>query len=475
MGPLLRKIRNVLNFQVDELSYLDTQTLFIQYLTLINLNVSPDDIRFFLPYLKGIPAQIIYAANLIESLGVVEAKKRIDDIQEFDELRAFAVFDFLQDDVLSQQILIAFSKFEIISYDIVYEIFGESEMVYEALQKLFDLSLFYRVSASHEYLKLNTSIFDYLNRSKAELDRVYSEKIREIARESLQKPIVLDETSDYASFLFTLQNMIKEGKHIPPKYLIPSFIIKSIIREYYTPRYDIVIKLAKQILEDENRYDRQVIWESKNWLCLAYCRTSDERFFEEVQYFKEDLRSNETLKDYYFLLGFFHRNDDNMQLAEDYYRKVLEIDPAHSRSKRELVNVYLRNGEYMEALNWARDNYERQKTNILHIQAYFTCLIKKPILDDDDLETLVELIDRADKSLDWKAADIQREMQAEYYYYIDYDFERADTILNESLRLNSKNFFAFRALLELYRRENKLVDIQRLMKKYPDLQKGELD
>jgi hypothetical protein len=471
--PAIKKLKNVLNFQITELSYEDTQTFFLQYLNLIKHPLKPEDSKFFLQYLKGIPGQIIYAANLIESMGVNEAESYVQDIEEFDELRALSILDYLKEDNLSKQIIIALSKFEVISYDLVYKIFGENEEVYKSIQKLFDLTLFFSVSSTHDYLKLNSSIADYISRSKLELEKKYQDKINEIAKDAIEKPLELNEHSDYSEFLFTLQNMIREGLPIPSKYLIPSFILKSVIKEYNDRHYKTVIELATKLLENEGKFDFQIIRETRIWLCLAYCRKQNEKFFEVVNYFKSG--QEESLIEFYFLLGFYYRNGDRMDDAEYNFLEVLKIEPNHSRTKRELVNVYLRKGEYMKALNWARENYTRFKTNILHIQAYFTCLIKKQEISEEDLHIIGELLDNAEKSLDKKASDIKREMQAEFDYYIEGNDGRAITSLSESLKMNPNNYFAFRALLEIYKRENKIQEIDELIDKYPDLSESEFE
>lgn len=466
-GPYVKKLGNVLNFQINELSKQDTQTFFIQYLDIINQKLSPEDNKFFLQYLKGIPGQIIYAANLVDSMGVVDSKAFVNDIEEFDELRALSILDFLKDDLLSRQIIIALSKFEIISYDLVYKIFGESEEVYKSIQKLFDLTLFFSISSTNEYLKLNSSISDYINRSKLELDKAVKEKIQEIARDAISKPIELTETSDYSEFLFTLETMIREKISIPSKYLIPSFLLKSIIKEYNDRQYDTVIELCNKLLENESKFDYQIIRETRNWLCLAYCRLQNEKFFEVINYFNNG--DQESQIDYHFLFGFYYRNGDKMNRAEFHFLEVLKIDVNHSRTKRELVNVYLRKGDYKEALVWAKENYNKFKSNILHIQAYFTCLIKKTDKSEFDIEKIRELLRNASKSLDKKASDIGKEMHAEFDYYIDNNAEKAIASLSESLMVNAHNYFAFRALLEIYRKKHMLFEIEELVKKYPDL------
>lgn len=466
-GPLIKKLGNVLNFQINELSKEDTQTFFLQYLNIIDKRIGADDTKFFLDYLKGIPGQIVYAANLIDTLGPAEAKRYVRDIEEFDELRALSILKFLDDDELSKQMLIGLSKFEIISYDLVYSIFGENEDVYKSIQRLFDLTLFFSVSSTHEYLKLNSSISDYINRSKLSLASKYDERIKELTKESLKKPLDTTIQNDYSEFLFTLHNMITSGQSIPSKYLIPSFVLKSVMKEYNARQYKTVIQLANKLLENESRFDYQIIRETRNWLCLAYSREQDERFFDEIGFFKE--QDDETLVDYHFLLGFYYRNGDKMEEAEYHFYEVLKINEHHSRSKRELVNVYLRNGEYNKALKWAEDNYTRFKTNILHIQAYFTCLVKKRDKSEFDFDILNELLDSASKSMDKKARDISREMQAEYDFYIQNNAASAIKTLSESLMLNSRNVFAYRALAEILKRKKMHFELMELNEKFPDL------
>jgi tetratricopeptide (TPR) repeat protein len=261
--------------------------------------------------------------------------------------------------------------------------------------------------------------------------------------------------------------MIRENISIPPKFLIPSFILKSIIKEYNDRQYKTAIQLCTKLLENESKFDFQIIRETRIWLCLAYCRKQNEKFFDVVKYFNN--LDDESQIDYHFLFGFYYRNGDRMAEAENHFLDVLKIDENHSRTKRELVNVYLRKGEYMKALRWAKDNYNRFKSNILHNQAYFTCLIKKTDKTEFDFIEIKALLENASKSLDKKATDVTREMQAEYDYYIQGNFKKAITTLTESLRMNSHNYFAFRALLEIYKRKNMSFEIEDLKAKYPEL------
>jgi tetratricopeptide (TPR) repeat protein len=478
-GRLIRNIRNTFSFQISELNPADTTTLFIQYLDRYEINLKREENEYFLKYLKGIPTQIIYTANLIAETGVENTKRNIKEVEGFDEIRAISVLDHLkgQNEQLAIDILCALARVDIFSNQLIFKIFGDQDETYKALQKLFDLGIIFPVSSTHEYLKLNSSISDYINRAKMDMSDIYQIRLSNFIKDSLSVELQLNVESDYSTFLLTLREMIKQKIKVPKKYLLPSFILKSVVQEYYDKNYRTCVNLCKKVLENESRYDGQILRETRYWLCLSYCRQADEKseseFYEQLNYFRSEPGSN--LKDYYFLLGFYNRNLDRMDKAEEYYKKVLEIDERHSRTKRELVNVYLRTGQYSTALILARENYYQFRSNILHVQAYFTCLIKKHNLNDNDIGELHNLVDETSKSLDKRSSEIVNTMDAELMYYIESDLEGAIAKLEENLRLATHKYYPFKALSEIYRQMDMSDALQRLQTRFPNYLKSSLE
>ncbi|SEO91370.1 toll/interleukin-1 receptor domain-containing protein [Mucilaginibacter sp. OK283] len=462
-GFKVMKLGNVEVFRVPELSTSDTTTLFLQYLNALKIEITSVDKTFFLEHLKGLPAQIIYTAQLIAHTNLLEAKKHIEDIVEYSDLMALSIFEFFKNDEFTQQVLVVLSKFEIIHIEYVCKILGDEEAVNASIQKLFDLSVFNFMFSGFEYIKLNNAIADYISRSRLTLKNEYNDKLKQLVVESLSKNLDSQIQNDYSEFLFTLQNMIHNGKTIPPKYFLPSFVIKSIVREYTNSKYDTAIKLATQLLENSSHFDDQIIREARYWFCLACSRRQNENFFNEINYFKNE---NGSHKSYFFLLGFYYRNGNKMDEAEDCYLKVLEIDKDHSKTKRELVNVYLNQGEYIKALNLAEENFYRFRTNILHAQAYFTCLVKKYKLTAADVEELNMLLDTVNKSFNKKANDIYRTMSGEYEFYVNHKLDKAIKLLTMSLQIEKHKNYAFRSLREIYRKMDMQNAIEALHKTY---------
>ncbi len=457
----LSKNSNIVGFRVDELSRPDTQNLFLRYLKIMRIDISKEDKEYFINHLSGIPAQTIYAANLIASSSAIHAKSLIKDIESYNDQIALSILDYFGKDDHTLQVLIVLSKVEIISYEFITKLFTNEEELTRSLQSLFDLSTFNFMFSGYEYLKLNTAISDYIKRARISLNPEYSEKFNQLILDSLTD-VDLDEKleDDYSEFLFALQNRLVNGKEIPKKFFIPSYVLKTIVQKYYDTDYDVVIKLCEKLLENPSNYDSQIIRETKYWLCQAYAKKSNEKFFQEVKFFKQAHKKDN--KDYYFLLGFYHRCDRNYDKATEYYQEVLSIDDSHSRAKRELVIVYTAQGEFPKALGLARDNYDRFPSNVYHAQAYFTCLIKKNGLTDEESDEIEEILEMVCKSPSQKSREMYAIMEAEYQYYRNNDLARAISMLQEALRVHSKKVFAYRSLKEIYRRRDMIEALNKL-------------
>lgn len=154
----LRKEKKSLVYRIPELSNSETQNLFLRLLKIYGLdNLKREDKEFFINNLNGIPAQILYAVNLIE-INSHEAKKNINDVIEYSDNFSATVLNYLKEKEMSYQMAILLSKSEIFSIDLIQKVFGETEDMSDALQQLFDLSLFNFVFGSFEYVKLNVSL-----------------------------------------------------------------------------------------------------------------------------------------------------------------------------------------------------------------------------------------------------------------------------------------------------------------------------
>ncbi|MEZ4874761.1 MAG: TIR domain-containing protein [Flavobacteriaceae bacterium] len=445
----LKREKKSLVYRIPELSKSETKNLFLRLLKIYQLeNLKREDKEFFIEHLNGIPSQIIYAINLIE-INPLEAKKSINEIVEYSDRFSSTILNHLKSTPNAYQLAIFLSTNEIFSIDLINKVFGENDFTSAALQKLFDLSLFNFVFGSYDYVKLNPTLSDFINRSKIKLDNEYNEQLslvtKELLKENLDK-IIID---DYSEFMITLQKMLESEIKIPKKYFIPSLIIKNIIKEYDKGNYEYVIKICLELLENSN-FDQQIIWETNYRLTLAYARTKNDKFFEYISFFKNNINN----LDYYFLLGFYHRHKGNKSKALEYYHKALEFYPEHSRTKREIVNLHLSLGQYDEALELAKENYEKRKNNIYHIHSYFVSLIRRKMqFSSSEITTLQTLMSAVESNPDTKSDDILRCMKGEYAYYVESNLRSSNDILLEAIQLNDNKNYPKKSLSEIYRKE----------------------
>ena len=264
-----------------------------------------------------------------------------------------------------------------------------------------------------------------------------------------------NEFTDLSVLYHDIKGALVSEKDIPSGYYLPSFVLNSIAELYSHRQYPSIVKLVKKMLKDSSRYERNTIREFKYWLCLSLARTSDTRFMQEVEYF-------ENSADYYFLKGFYYRIAHKLEEAEDCLIEALAYSPNHQRSKRELVNVLIMKDDFEGGLQMAKENFERQKTNPFHIQGYFICLIQ---VNSNNISAVREELDKLmsliGKLTDPKARSIQTTMKGEYAYFVDKDLKKAVQILEESVN-GSHNIFSCKVLEDIYRREKKQGDLNRI-------------
>lgn len=442
----LKREKKSLVYRIPELSRPETKNLFLRLLKIYQLEgITRDDKEFFIEHLQGIPSQIIYAVNLIE-INLFEAKKNVNDIIEYSDRFSNTILNHLKETPVAYQLAILLSANEIFSIELINKVFGDNEETSNALQKLFDLSLFNFVFDGYEYVKLNPTLSDFINRTKIKLEEQYSERLNTVLKELLKEDLDEIIINDYSEFMVTLQAMLENKLKIPKKYFIPSLIIKNIIKEYDKGNYAYVIKICLELLENQN-YDQQIIWETNYRLTLAYARTKNEKFFDYISFFNNEINKLE----YYFLLGFYYRHRGNRTKALENYTKVLDYYPEHSRSKREIVNIYLSLGQYDNALDLAKDNYEKRQTNIYHIHSYFVSIIRRKKTNKSDIKILESLMKSVKLNPDIKSDDILRCMQGEYSYYIENNINKANEILLEAIKLNQNKNYPKKSLSEIYK------------------------
>ncbi len=435
-----------LTYSVQELKKTEIQSLFVKLLNIYGLNdLLVDDKKYFLEHLRGIPAQIIYAVELIK-ISLPKAKKSIDEIDRFADQSSNILLNKIRENDTAYQMAILLSRHEVLSITVLLKIFGDNDIARNAIQMLYDFSVLSYSLGGYEHVSLNTSLADFIKRSRIQLDGKYSAQLSLVVSKLLRQDLDKTLARDYSEFMITIQSMVQQGKKIPSKYFIPSLILKDVIMMYDQGRYNRVVEICEKLLLETRSYDEQILWQTRYWLASALSKLKDRKALEHLEYFKNDSVA------YNFLKGFFYRNIGERAIAMDCYDKVLKINPKHQRSKREKVNILLSYGHYSDAFDLAKQNYDDNKNNIYHIHSYFITLVRRhEYLTHDDISVLNDLIADMDSRIDRKAEDMVRCMKGEYAYYVKNDLNRASLILQEAAQLNENKNYPKKSLWEIYK------------------------
>lgn len=463
-NEFLRKNDKIFHIHLSNLSDRDTEKLFVKYSLLLGLDLVQEDALKILNVLNGIPSQVHFTVEYIKDYGISDAIKNLNNIIDYGETQVYYLIDLVKSKgEESFELLILLANFEFISYDFLYSITGNDGFIQEQLEDLYILGVFDLVGANKEYIKIHHPIKDYLSRLKAKVSPKYNTKLKDSIKNFVSTLGNKNDFNDISELLYSVKGAILAGHSLPNQYYIPSFVLKTIVDLYYKGNYQSVISLVDKVLENTKNLDHTIIREFNYWLCLSLAKTKNNRFEIEVQ--KLDGI------DYDYLYGFFYRFKRDFDRAQKHLQLAVNKSPNFQRAKRELVNILLLREDFEVALITAKENYENQKLNAFHIQAYFLCLIRKKYRSKEDKEILDELFKNIDRSYDSRAKEIANVMKGEYEFHINSNTAEAISILRECIKTNISKHFPIKSLINVYEKTGMTVAANELKhsRNYKDL------
>jgi TIR domain. len=457
----------IISLQINPLDTKSAKVLLYAYAEIDSTRLDNKLEDTILKNISGIPSLIFRCVDVIKnSTTRDDALKRIIEVVKSEEKSYIAIINIIKEDDTCYQTLILLSQFEFVSFDIIYTILKKvNANPDDVLQKLHLYSLFERFGGNNQYIKVNPVVSDYINREHIKLNKLFNDAFED----GIKLFLTSGNASKYdlSGYLYGIQQAIKQHiKKIDKKYLIPSFTLNVIIEQYKVGEYKDVVLLCDRFLEDGNNYYEEIIRSVRYWLCSSLCRLQNHRFFDEIDYF--DGYSKQ------FLLGFYHRWKKDYNKAQEYYEKALTLSKKDkekgyvAKAKHELVIVKLLLKDYYGALDLARENYELQKTNKYHIEAYFRCLIRNYKPDKRVLYNLIKEYESL--ALDHKNQIILSTLKAEYEFYINKDFSKAVMILRETIeQADAKiRYYPFRSLEEIAPKQKLGETSLDMQRKYQD-------
>lgn len=450
----LLKNHHVFSIEIPELEPYERKAFFKSLLEIEDMDLSIENFKFISNQFTGFPEQIIYTLSLLRQEGLNHVIDNPHEIVEFNTEKVARLIRSFDNDKLALQILKILSETEFISFNVLEDILQDDfPKAKEILSKFsFEFIIEY-IGNMREFLRLNDSVKDYVQRLGQKMEEKYKANLRNHAKNALNDYEILDR--DISDYVLSFKEALKNNDAVPAEFLIPSQYVNAMRELYnYERRHRDVIALADRVLQNEDYLDKRIIKEIRYWLCLSLARRGDKRILEEVQ--KMDG------PDHHFLLGFYYRLQGRYDDAIKRFNLVLDSSPNFRMAKRELVQVYLNTDQYEEAFVLARDNYFQDKNNPFNAQSYFRCLIRtKSKSSKDELKTLLNDLE---KNPHEKASEMYHTALAQYYEYVDHNHGKAMQAANDAIASFPRNIYPFLVKLDLLRKKEDVDEIEKTIK-----------
>ncbi|MBW1615382.1 MAG: TIR domain-containing protein [Deltaproteobacteria bacterium] len=394
---LTRQLKHFYCMETPELTFKERKGLLKRYSELEKLDLSKDDLSYFSNLLTGYPEQVFFTVHQIKDDGLPHTKKKAHLIAEYNSIKVQLLLSKWEDDEKILNFLRLLSDFDFISYELVYEIVKDNELIKKAIKIFRGVGIIELIGANSENIRVIDNVRDYIKRQKLSLDKKYKKRLSDHIEKFLTT--YKNEEKDLPDFLYSMQMALKNGETIEEKYLLPSHFFKT-IKELYDQekKYNEVVKLADRVLSNNQFLDPNFLRDVRYYLCLALARLKDIRCVKEAHSFKGAQLN--------FILGFYYRLTGQYSKATERLEAALKEQPKFGRAKREIVSVFQHIGEYELAHEYAKQNYEKDKLNPYHIQAYLACLLKDLDNKTNNSETIKELLN----SLNMISSDVAKEM-----------------------------------------------------------------
>ncbi len=440
--------------EIPELEPYERKAFFKSLLDIEEIKLNQEDFKIISDQFSGFPEQIIYTTSLLMHEGKEYVITHPHEIIEYNTEKVARLVRSFTNNQLALQILKILSESEFLSFnvleDILQEDFKEARDIISQFSNEFIIEY---VGNTREFLRLNDSVKDYVQRLGYKLIDKYNTNLQEHAQDAFKDYEIFDR--DISDYVISFKEALKQGYQVPKEFLIPSHYVNAMRELYnYERRYKEVITLANRILQNEKYLDKRIVKEIRYWLCLSLARRRDKRILEEVQ--KIDGA------DHNFLLGFYFRIVGRHDDAIQRFNKVLKEAPNFYRAKRELVQVYLNTEQYDEAFTLARENYFMDKNNPYNLQSYFRCLIK--LEGPKQKNELKNLLQDLEKNPHEKAHEMFMTAQAQYHAFVENNDIKALKVADDAIAAFPKNIYPCLTKLELLRRSNNVSELEKTIK-----------
>jgi hypothetical protein len=424
--------------ELNELDFDERKRLLNKLLEIENIKLNKNDFDDISNLLFGLPEQAMFAVELLCQDNLSSITSKLPILREYNSDKAAAILKKYEKDEEALNFIRLLAQFEVISSDFIFSIVSEKEY-YPILEKLAAEHIIELIGIDGEIIRLNDIIRDYIKRNKLKIKREWDNKIKDYVKKLVREDDIFER--DSSEFIFTLKESLKNGIDVDEKFLIPSHYLRCMKDMYYNKDdLDKIIHLADVILKKKQNLERGILQDIRYYLCLALAKKKDDRMLREVQHINGD--------EHIFLLGFYYRLCGRYREALDNFNKIVNAPYIDARAKREIVQVYVHLDEFDKALDYARKNYEENRGNQFHTQAYFNCLInsENPEKYKDILQALIDNLHEINSEQSKEMANIA---EALFYAKVNHDKQLSLDKIGDCVISHTKNHYSLLAFCDI--------------------------
>lgn len=437
--------------ELNELNPNERKRLLVQLLSLYKVELSSKDFNSVNELLFGLPEQIMYAVDLIRGDNSSKLINKLPTLREYNSDKASVILSKFEDDNDTLEFIRLLAQFEIISSDFIFSIVSE-EKYYPILEELAGENVCELIGVDGEIVRLNDVIRDYVKRNRLNLNEKFTLAIKTQVKILVENDDIFER--DSSEFIFSIKEALKDGMEIDERLLIPTHYLRCMKDLYHTRgSLDRIIELADIILQREQNIDFRVQQDIRYYLCLALAKKKNSRLLKEVQLIKGD--------EHAFLLGYYYRLSRRYDDALKQFNKIVNARFVGNRSKREIVQVqvYVQLEEYDKALTFAKQNYEENRGNQFHTQAYFNCLInsERPSEHKDQLISLMKGLRLIDSEQSNEMADIA---DALYYCKVENNSVKSFDSISDCIHRYPDNHYPIFAMCDIALKYSNIEQLQ---------------
>ncbi len=421
----------IFDVAIPELDVKERNGLLKRYLELEEIELETNQIKDISELLSGFPEQVFFAVTMIKTNGWKYFQNHTSDVVDFNFKKAVMMLQSFRNDAEKMEFLALLGSFDYISISYLLTIVDDTKKYLSYIEEFYSNGICEYVGVLKEYIRVNDTIKDYLQRSEYKVSKEHINKLKINVRDFITN--IEDEDYDMPQLLYSLKVALLEGIDIDDKYIVPSIYLKTMNDLYFSGKNKEVVDFADKALLSSSFMDDRIIFEIRYLLCSALAKLRNPRFLTEVQ--KIDGADHD------FLFGFYYRQIGKFDKALERINSSLEKRANFSKAKREKVQAYIGMQDYDSALDLARINYENYKDNPYHIQAYFSCIIKSDN-QSDKKEILHELISNIENIGSSLAKEMTLRFKAQYAAFIDGDYEEAISLIDQAIDMNKSIHYA---------------------------------